>query len=121
MNTTHFAIVVVLCAGLAMASIANAAQEGFPLLGVEEQQTINVNTNTTPLILGVRVSECVTALRQSAAVSSAFDAFTSPEGRPGVGGGQVSYHAVGTPSDRFLLRKCVTQRGISITTIGSSN
>ena len=118
MNTTHFAIVVVLCAGLAMASIANAAQEGFPLLGVEEQQTLNVNS---PVVFDVRVRECVVALRQSAAVSSAFDAFTSGEGRPGEGGGQVSYHAVGTPSDRFLLRKCLAERGISITTIGSSN
>jgi hypothetical protein len=118
MNTTHFAIVVVLWAGLAMASIANAAQEGFPLLGVEEQQTINPSS---PLVLGLRVGECVTALRQSAAVSSAFDAFTSGEGRPGEGGGQVSYHAVGTPSDRFLLRKCVAGKGFSTTTIGSSN
>ncbi len=118
MNTTHFAIVVVLWAGLAMASIANAAQEGFPLLGVEEQQTINPYSL---VVFGVRVSECVSALRQSAAVSSAFDAFSSPEGRPGAGGGQVSYHAVGTPSDRFLLRKCLAERGISLTTIGSSN
>jgi hypothetical protein len=116
MNTTHFATVVVLGAGLAMASIANAAQEGFPLLGVEEQQIMAINAET-PFILDRRVSECVTALRQSAAVSSAFDAFTS-----GIrGGGQVSYHAVGTPNDRFLLRKCVAERGFFTTTIGSSN
>jgi hypothetical protein len=118
MNTTHFAIVVVLGAGLAMASIANAAQEGFPLLGVEEQQTINPSS---PVLFGSRVEGCVFQLRQSAAVSSAFDSFASGEGRPGEGGGQVSYHAVGTPSDRFLLRKCVAGSGFSITTIGSSN
>ena len=116
MNTTHFAIVVVLCAGLAMASIANAAQEGFPLLGVEEQQIMFTNPDTPSTFAG-SVSSCVTTLRQSAAVSSAFDAFTS-----GIrGGGQVSYHAVGTPNDRFLLRKCVAERGFFTTTIGSSN
>jgi hypothetical protein len=119
MNMTHFTIVVVLWAGLAMASIANAAQEGFPLLGVEEQQIMTINAETH-LILGRELRECVTALRQSAAVSSAFDAFTSGV-RPVEGGGQVSYHAVGTPNDRFLLRKCVAERGFSTTTIGSSN
>jgi hypothetical protein len=117
MNTTHCAIVVVLGAGLAMASIANAAQEGFPLLGVEQQQTINV---ASPGFFGDVLRQCVFALRQSAAVSSAFDAFASGEGRPGEGGSQLSYHAVGTPSDRFLLRKCVAG-SFSTTTISSSN
>ena len=119
MNTTHFAIVVVLCGVLAMASIANAAQEGFPLLGVEEQQIMFTNPDTPSTFAG-SVSGCVTTLRQSGAVSSAFDAFTSAV-RPVEGGGLLSYHAVGTPSDRFLLRKCLAQQGISITTIGSSN
>jgi hypothetical protein len=118
MNTTHFAIVVVLGAGLAMASIANAAQEGFPLVGVEEQQTTTFNADT-PSIFRSTVGQCVTALRQSAAVSSAFDAFTSGL-RLVEGGGLVSYHAVGTPSDRFLLRKCVNGQ-FSTTTISSSN
>lgn len=118
MNMTHFAIVVVLGAGLAMASIANAAQEGFPLLGVEEQQTINV---ASPVVFGDRVRECIFTLRQSAVVSSAFDAFPAFEGRPGPSGSQISYHAVGTPNDRFLLRKCVAERGFSTSTIGSSN